>query len=264
MRAMLDEAVNHDGADDQKGQREGDDDVARDREETRNHAEQVCGQHEHEEREHEREEFHAVRAGGLLQGAGDEFMEHLGDGLRPARHDRPLPAREHQAADDQRGCANHEQGGVRESDGRYDGLDLELFDRARHDHSSLRCCLKSQIVVDFKTRHCFGSVRAGFASPAALNRLSIPAQNPRMMQTTSPQGDVPNSRSTMNPMIPPAATPEMNSAESLKAWPSAFESDVLRVCVSLVSRRCPATCSSRASSDFSRAERSASSELPGL
>ena len=68
-------------------EREGDDDVARDREEARDHAEQVRGQDEHEEREDEGEELHPLLAGRVAQGAGDEIVQHLGDRLGAARND---------------------------------------------------------------------------------------------------------------------------------------------------------------------------------
>ena len=131
----FDEAVDDDRPDHEHREREGDDDVARDREESRDHAEQVCRQHEHEEREDEGEELHPLLAGGIAQGAGDEIVQDLGDRLRAARNDGALARGVEQAADDHSGGADHEQRRIGEADDRNDGLDLELLDRARHDPS---------------------------------------------------------------------------------------------------------------------------------
>ncbi|QTK79455.1 hypothetical protein AT6N2_C1762 [Agrobacterium tumefaciens] len=85
MQAVLVETVNDDRTDDEAGEREGNDDLAGDREEIREHAEQVCRQHEHEQRENEGEEHHALFAGAFTQHGGDELIGHFGNGLHAGR-----------------------------------------------------------------------------------------------------------------------------------------------------------------------------------
>jgi hypothetical protein len=76
-----------------RGERERDDDMARDREAVRHQAEQVEHQHEHEDREHEREEAHPFLAGGAAHRRGDELVEHLHQGLDAAGHQRAAARR---------------------------------------------------------------------------------------------------------------------------------------------------------------------------
>ena len=60
-------------------------------EEIREHADQVAEQDEQEQREDEREEAPAFRTDRLHAHVVDEFVDHLGRGLQPARHHRARP-----------------------------------------------------------------------------------------------------------------------------------------------------------------------------
>jgi len=59
---VLEETVDNDRTDDQNRKREGHDDLARNRIEIREETEEICDQNEHEEREDEGEELHALRS----------------------------------------------------------------------------------------------------------------------------------------------------------------------------------------------------------
>jgi len=69
-----------------RGQREGDDDVARHGKGIREEADQVRKQDEHEQREDEGEEALGVMSGAVAHHVGDELIDHLDGGLHPARH----------------------------------------------------------------------------------------------------------------------------------------------------------------------------------
>jgi len=65
VQAVAPEAVADDDQEHGERQGRGDDDLARHREGIRNEPDQVGEQHEHEQREHEREEFHPLGAAEL-------------------------------------------------------------------------------------------------------------------------------------------------------------------------------------------------------
>ena len=86
--AVLVEAVADHREEDEQRKQCGDDDVARDREKSGDHAEHVQDENETEQREHEREEAHAFFARRLPHHVGNELVGHLGDRLHAARHKR--------------------------------------------------------------------------------------------------------------------------------------------------------------------------------
>src|SRR6187402_681187 len=89
LEAVLVDPVDQDGEEDQEGQRRGDDDVARNRERVGNDADQVRDADEHEQREDQRKELHAFRAGGGADRRGDELVGDLGDRLQSSRNQLP-------------------------------------------------------------------------------------------------------------------------------------------------------------------------------
>src|SRR5882757_2692891 len=91
-QAVLVEAVDQDDEEHQKRQRRGDDDVARNREGVGNDADEVRNADEHEQREDQREELHAFRAGGAADRAGDELVADFGDRLHTPGHQLPSGA----------------------------------------------------------------------------------------------------------------------------------------------------------------------------
>ena len=136
---MLGEAVDENGPDHERGEREGDDDVARHREAAGDDPEQVEDEDEHEQREHEREEPHALLAGGTSHRRGDELVGHLGERLHPSGHERAAAGRGERQKRDDAERAEHEQRRVREHDlgaadmaEAEDRLQLELVDRIGH------------------------------------------------------------------------------------------------------------------------------------
>ena len=90
MPAVPDDADDRDADEHDRGEREGDDDVARDGEAVRDQPEQIAEQHEHEQREDEREIRLARAVAGIgIDHVGDELVAHLGDRLPSAGHQRP-------------------------------------------------------------------------------------------------------------------------------------------------------------------------------
>src|SRR3954451_9911348 len=74
LQAVLDDAVNQDGEEDQKRQGGRYDQMARDREGIGDDADQVRDAQKHEQREDQREEFHALRASVAADCGGDELV----------------------------------------------------------------------------------------------------------------------------------------------------------------------------------------------
>src|SRR5262249_4681687 len=72
MEPVLDDAYDRNADEDDRGQREGDDDVARHGKAVGNEPQQVAEQDEHEQREHEREELARAVAGIGVDQIGDE------------------------------------------------------------------------------------------------------------------------------------------------------------------------------------------------
>ena len=124
MRAVLVEAVDDDGADDERREGEGDDDLAGDREGAGDEADQVREQHEHEEREDEGEETHARRSRRVVHGGGDEFIRHFGGRLQAGRNDVAAARRQNHQRGDGEENDQHEQRGVGE--GRVDAADMQV------------------------------------------------------------------------------------------------------------------------------------------
>src|ERR1700676_633907 len=218
---VLVEAVNQDGEEHQQRQRRGDDDVARNRERVGDDAHEVRNADEHEQREDQREELHAFRAGRAADGAGDELVADFGDRLEAPGHQLPSgDAADHQDRD-HRYRQEHVERRVGEGDrliadmaDREQWLDVELMDR-----------------VDFHPRGSWSSgLRAGNrisnvmtsrqrlpgATPADLTTLTTPATKPSRRNTIRPNGDVDSKRSKPQPITAPTTTPATNSEESRK------------------------------------------------
>lgn len=132
---MFHETVHNNSSDHQNGETEGDDDVAGNGEEIGDKAKQVGDEHEHEQREHEREKLHALRSGGVPQHVSDEFVGHLGDGLKPARNEAAARRGEIKESRRDNHGGDHEQSRVGEGQviaadvDRNQLDDMELVDR---------------------------------------------------------------------------------------------------------------------------------------
>ena len=137
------------GEEHEQRQRRGDDDVARDGEGAGDEPDHVDGQDEHEQREHEREEFHPLGAGGAFQRVGDEFVGEFRDRLHAAGHQ----ARAHRGAEHQQRDASPTAISMNSAElvkaiswppiwpSGDDLLDLELLDRIGHGQSSAHLSL---------------------------------------------------------------------------------------------------------------------------
>src|SRR6266511_1263274 len=108
MQTVLPESVNHDREKNEKRERNRDDDVTGDGEGIGNNADHVQYENEHEEREHQREELHAFRAGRASQGGRDELVGHFRDRLQSPRHQRPRTGGAQQDRKDQGKRDQHE------------------------------------------------------------------------------------------------------------------------------------------------------------
>ena len=135
MQSMLPETVDHHGADDEHGEREGDDEVTGHGKKVGEHAQKVRHQNKHEQREDHREEAHALRAGAVAQHRGHEFIGHFRDRLQARGHQAAIGGGQEQEAC---GCGNgadHEQRRIGERQVQpadLDGdelADLELVNR---------------------------------------------------------------------------------------------------------------------------------------
>ncbi len=135
---------------DKDGERhgEGDGDMAGECEAVGHHAEQVAEQHEHEEREDDREIPAAFLANRILQQIYDKFVRQLDRDLPAPWNNRAAAHAEYQKRGSHDHRNAHEQGGIRKGDidsadiDRNDSFDDELFERAmsafcRHDVSLL-------------------------------------------------------------------------------------------------------------------------------
>ena len=78
------EAIDQDREEHEQRERGRDDDVACDREGVWNDADQVRDQNEHEQRVHQREELHAILAGGGADHGSHEHVAQFGDRLETA------------------------------------------------------------------------------------------------------------------------------------------------------------------------------------
>lgn len=134
--AMLRKAYARCNEPDHSGDGERYDDVARDREAARDHAEQIQNENENEDREDPREVGHAVLAEVFTNHVGNEFVKHLCDRLDAARHQRAATHGEYHEAGDQRQGEDHHQRRVRKRNVVVaqlkieNLLDLELVHRA--------------------------------------------------------------------------------------------------------------------------------------
>src|SRR5882757_4395689 len=99
-QAVLVEAVKQHDEEHQQRQRYGDDEMAGNRERVRNDPDQVGNADEHEQREHQREELHALRPGGASDGGRHEFVAQFSDRLNAAGNKLPPGgAADHQQRD---------------------------------------------------------------------------------------------------------------------------------------------------------------------
>src|SRR3982074_1599247 len=83
-QAVLVEAVKKHGEEHQQRQRCGNDEMARNREGVGNDPDQVRDHDEHEQREYQREQLHALRASAASDGVGHEFAAQFADRLYAA------------------------------------------------------------------------------------------------------------------------------------------------------------------------------------
>ena len=169
---------------------------------------QVRDADEHEQREHQREELHAFRAGGAADRAGDELVGDFGDRLHAAREPAagstpPIISSEITAT-----ATKHVERRVGEGDrvladmaDREEGLDIELMDRVDfHPRGSLiRRPLAGNRISNVVTSRRALSACAE-ATPADLTTLTTPATKPSSKNTMRPNGDVDNKRSKPQPI----------------------------------------------------------------
>ena len=141
MRAVLGKAHDQHSHEHEGCQRSRDDDMARHREGAGDDAQHVAREDEGKDRENEREELHAVLAGGIAHHVGNELVADLGGRLQPARHQRAVSHGIDQHPGRQHHRDQHEQRGVGKGNvvaeqlERNDPVDLELMDRVRHSGS---------------------------------------------------------------------------------------------------------------------------------
>src|SRR6185312_11597422 len=148
-------AVEQDDEEHQQRERHGDDDVARDREGVGHVADEVRDADQHEYREYQRKEPHAVGARGVADGGGDELVAELRHRLEASRHQRAgSGAADHQDRD-QRHRDQHVSRRIGEVDGVIADLadleeviDIELMDRVdRHPRGSWSAGSKPAFVI---------------------------------------------------------------------------------------------------------------------
>src|SRR6267378_49194 len=220
---VLVETVDQDGEEHQKCERRGDDDVARNRERVGDDAHEVRNADEHEQREDQREELHAFRAGRAADRAGDELVADFGHRLEtPGNELPPGDATDHQDRD-QRHRQEHVEGRIGDGDrliadmaDREERLDVELMDRVDfHPRGSWSSgfAAGNRISNDRTSRQ--RSALPG-ATPADLTTLTTPATKPSRKNTMRPNGDVDSKRSKPQPITAPTTTPAINSEESRK------------------------------------------------
>src|SRR4029078_1726892 len=141
-QSVFPKAINYDREKDEQSKGYRNDDVAGDRKSIGNNAHHVQYQDEHEERKYQREEFHALGAGGTSQRVGDEFVGDLRDRLETSRnHGAAAGGTKHQQQD-QEEPDQHEQCRIGKGDfhpanmsDRKKLFDLKLVDRI-HEHPS--------------------------------------------------------------------------------------------------------------------------------
>src|SRR5882757_11564813 len=95
-QAVFVKAVKQHDEEHQQGQRYRDDDVAGYGERVGNDPDQIRDADEHEQREHQREELHALRAGAASEHASHEFVADFGHRLETARDQLPAGANHQQ------------------------------------------------------------------------------------------------------------------------------------------------------------------------
>ena len=150
MQPVRPEADPKHGEEHQQRHREGDDDVARDRERVGDEAEEIREEDEDEQREDHREEALAFFAHDAEHGVSfDEAVDQLDHRLHAARHDAVALDAEHQHQRRGHDRQNHPEARIGEGEvepadvNRNDRIDLELRHRAvavgRHAVTSL-CC----------------------------------------------------------------------------------------------------------------------------
>jgi len=195
---MLGDADDDDEADHEDGERGGDHDMARHREEIGEHAEHVGHEHEGEQREHQREEGFPLRPQHILHHVVDELVPDFAEALQPARHQRTAARGGEQDARHANDGDTHEQGGVGEGnlkpadvEGAGEFLDLKLVDRiVSHDQSSSSSSVAALGGGFEPSRSC---ARGTLLPARAMFRM--PAPKPRSRKIIRPKGNVPKSQS---------------------------------------------------------------------
>lgn len=131
-------AVDDDGTDDEARQCEGDDDLARDREEIREHPEKVSRQNEHEQREHEGEENHPFLTRTFTQHGRDKFVGHFRNGLHATRDQTTVRRCEVEEAGRRCDGSNHEKRRICER--KIDATDVDRDNRLHQELMSRIVC----------------------------------------------------------------------------------------------------------------------------
>src|SRR5205085_1533032 len=114
---------------DRERQRQRYDDVACHRESIGNEPEDVAGEDEGEQRQHEREKFAGVMPEHLMRHVVDEFVDALGEGLKPGRNEFARRREENEAHEADRDDRPQARIGQREWAEIDDPVNLELADR---------------------------------------------------------------------------------------------------------------------------------------
>src|SRR4029077_6713550 len=162
----------------------------------------IYRQDEREQREHKGEETHSLGAGCTFYGVGDEFVRQLGCRLHAARHKASLGGTaEKECSNDHNSC-DHIGRRVGESDLRI----ADLADRKQIDDLELMNWIDSHEYYSCLSR----------TTPAARITFNTPAAKPSNKNTMSPHGEIPNQRSSSQPITAPTSTPATSSVDNRK------------------------------------------------
>ncbi|MPL74151.1 hypothetical protein SDC9_19961 [bioreactor metagenome] len=210
MGAVLHEADDGHGDEDQDRQHAGDGDMRGGRERERDQAEEVREDDEQEQGEDVGEELQPFLAGHIFDHLVDEAVDELGERLHPRRDDGAATG----ADDEQKRHADQPDRHPQRDVGRRvpmdrpvteQGMDLERFHR-----------MERQTFARFFRHVYFPSASEAGAAACAFLFISsaeriitrIPATRPRSVNTSISQGFVPASASSPNPMPKPIPSPE--------------------------------------------------------
>src|SRR5208337_4803285 len=239
----------HDGQEDEQGERGGDDDLARHGVGIGDEAQQVADQNEEEDAEDEGEKPHAGFARRGSHHTRGELVGHLAERLHSGRHARPAPRRDRRHQAGQRDREQHVQARIGQRDvvardlDRNDRMNGELLGRMDHrprfgrhfaySSSSSRPSPAPFAPPEAPRRDASGVAlgpdgrnplsaasvrdkRESLSEPPPLGEVrritfQTPATTPMKKKTIRKIGLVPRSRSSPQPMPAPTRIAEMNS-----------------------------------------------------